>query len=257
MTALVVALGVAVALLGVLVAGLLRSHAEILKALHDLGAGVDPDRELSVERPPAPVPGPLGAGTDVPRHVTGLTPDGGTASVALTGEGRTTLLAFLSSGCLTCRPMWEALGAPGTEIPGGARAVVVTKGPQEESPGAVAALAPDGVTTLMSSEAWASFAVPGSPYFTLVDGTGRIVGEGTAATWTRVAELLGQALQDAAHPGLAGVPSGHGRGMAARNRYIDDDLLAAGIGPGHPSLYPAPDEAEGAEGAPDAVPEAR
>ena len=40
MTALVVALAVAVLLLAVLVAGLLRSHAEILKALHELGAGV-------------------------------------------------------------------------------------------------------------------------------------------------------------------------------------------------------------------------
>ncbi|NAZ88376.1 hypothetical protein GTR00_20125, partial [Kineococcus sp. T90] len=37
--AVVVALAVAVALLGLLVAGLLRSHAEILRSLHALGAG--------------------------------------------------------------------------------------------------------------------------------------------------------------------------------------------------------------------------
>ena len=43
MTAAVVALGAAVVLLAVLVAGLLRSHAEILKALHELGAGLDLD----------------------------------------------------------------------------------------------------------------------------------------------------------------------------------------------------------------------
>ena len=42
LTALVVALGVVVALLGVLVAGLLRSHAEILRQLHALGAGRTP-----------------------------------------------------------------------------------------------------------------------------------------------------------------------------------------------------------------------
>ncbi len=40
MVALAVVLSVVVLLLGVLVAGLLRSHADILKALHDLGAGV-------------------------------------------------------------------------------------------------------------------------------------------------------------------------------------------------------------------------
>ncbi len=40
MVALSVVLGAVVLLLAVLVAGLLRSHADILKALHDLGAGV-------------------------------------------------------------------------------------------------------------------------------------------------------------------------------------------------------------------------
>ena len=40
MVALVLVLTFVVLLLGVLVAGLLRSHADILKALHDLGAGV-------------------------------------------------------------------------------------------------------------------------------------------------------------------------------------------------------------------------
>ena len=39
MTGLVIAEAVAIALLGLLVAGLLRSHAEILRALHELGAG--------------------------------------------------------------------------------------------------------------------------------------------------------------------------------------------------------------------------
>ena len=42
MSVLVVLLTAVVALLAVLVAGLLRSHAEILRALHDLGAGLDP-----------------------------------------------------------------------------------------------------------------------------------------------------------------------------------------------------------------------
>ena len=40
MVALAVVLSVMVLLLAVLVAGLLRSHADILKALHELGVGV-------------------------------------------------------------------------------------------------------------------------------------------------------------------------------------------------------------------------
>jgi hypothetical protein len=40
MVALAVVLSVIVLLLGVLVAGLLRSHADILKSLHELGVGV-------------------------------------------------------------------------------------------------------------------------------------------------------------------------------------------------------------------------
>ena len=40
------------------------------------------------------------------------------------------------------------------------------------------------------------FGVPGSPYFVYVDGTGRIVGEGSAATWPAVATLMGQAQSD-------------------------------------------------------------
>ena len=40
MVALAIALSAVVLLLAVLVAGLLRSHADILKALHDLGLGV-------------------------------------------------------------------------------------------------------------------------------------------------------------------------------------------------------------------------
>ena len=41
MVALVVLLTIVVALLGVLVAGLLRSHAEVLRTLHDMGVVLD------------------------------------------------------------------------------------------------------------------------------------------------------------------------------------------------------------------------
>ena len=45
MTALVVVLALAVAVLGVLVVGLLRTHAEILRRLSELGAGVYDDTD--------------------------------------------------------------------------------------------------------------------------------------------------------------------------------------------------------------------
>ena len=44
MAVLVTLLAVVLALLTLLVAGLLRSHAEILRALHGLGVDMDPDR---------------------------------------------------------------------------------------------------------------------------------------------------------------------------------------------------------------------
>lgn len=241
MTAVVVALTLVVALLGVLVVGLLRSHADILRSLHSLGVDLDP----SVARPmalsvPGPTRGPVGAGMVVPADVTGHDPAGGSISVALVGEDRLTLLAFLSSGCLTCRPMWEQLGAPGLELPGGARPVAVTKGPHEESPAAVRSLTTAHRATVMSSEAWDAFQVPGSPYFVLVDGTGTVMGEGTAPAWDRVVELLAEALGDRGLDGSRRPAPDPRRGGAGRERhaYVDDSLGASGIGPGHPSLYP-------------------
>ncbi len=199
MTAVVVALTVAVLLLAVLVAGLLRSHAEILKALHDLGAGLELDRA-----DPGPVPvtiegvrTPRATGAPAPEAVTGTTLDGESVVVALSA-GTDTLLAFLSSGCLTCQAFWEAFSSPHVDVPGGARLVVVTKDLDEESSSALTARAPRSVPLLTSTQGWEDFEVPGSPYFVYVDGTGRVVGEGSAATWPAVATLMNQASDDAA-----------------------------------------------------------
>jgi hypothetical protein len=232
-TAIVVLLGGTVLLLGVLVIGLLRSHAEILRALHQMGIELDPAAGASL---PSPVGGPLGRGIAVAPSVTGVDPTGGVVSAALVGTDRLTLLAFLSSGCLTCRHMWDAIGSQDVTIPGGARPIAVTKGPHEESAASVRTLASPHLTTIMSSEAWSSFAVPGSPYFVLVEGSGRIVGEGTAASWPRVLELLGEALADA--PEVTRSAGGPLAGGAARHQQVDEALRAAGIEAGHPSLFP-------------------
>lgn len=227
MTAAVVALSVAVVLLAVLVAGLLRSHAEILKSLHELGAG------LELDRAPGPVPvtvdGIASARASAtrtgptPTAVTGTTLDD--ESFALNLLGADTLLAFLSSGCTTCQAFWEAFREPVT-VPGGARLVVVTRDLDEESPSALRDRQPPDVPVVVSSETWDGFGVPGSPYFAFVDRTGRVVGEGSAATWPAVVDLMAQALADR---------PGSGRHRDARDEAV---LAAAGIGPDHPSLRP-------------------
>lgn len=226
MTALVVALAVAVLLLAVLVAGLLRSHAEILKALHDLGAGLELDR---ADGGPVPVTiegvrKPRTTGAPAPEAVTGSTLDGESVAVALSGASDT-LLAFLSSGCTTCQSFWDAFREQDVEVPGGARLVVVSKDLDEESASALAARASDHVPLVTSSQAWEDFGVPGSPYFVYVDRAGRVVGEGSAATWPAVATLMGQAHDDSRY-----------RGRAGRDARDTEALAAAGILPGDPSL---------------------
>ena len=120
-----------------------------------------------------------------------------------------TLLAFLSSGCLTCQEFWAAFAdGVGLELDGRpVRIVAVTKGTEQESPGAVAQLAPPDMTTIMSSEAYDDYGVPVSPYFVLVEAhSGAIAGEGAASSWPQLASLLDRAVTDAsarrraAHP---------------------------------------------------------
>jgi hypothetical protein len=260
MTVLVVLLALVVALLAVLVVGLLRSHAEILRRLHELGAGIYDDEAPAGEpvaggvrspvelrtRPGVPEPRSAEGSVATDAHdVAGLTPAGAAAMAGVVGTGHTTLLAFLSSGCGTCADFWRAFGdGEGTRLPGrDTRLVIVTKGPEAESVSAVGALAPPGVTTIMSSEAYDDYAVPANPYFILVDGpSGRVLGEGAAASWNQVATLLGQAAADAGlaldgSPLTRSAPAGRMTGPERAAR-ADADLRAAGIEPGHPSLYP-------------------
>ncbi len=268
MTVVTWLLVVVVAVLGMLVVGLLRSHAVIIRALHDAGIDLDPDRtgtptldlteragrgpadrarrpttEVVTDTPPdiRTVPG-----VATPADVTGLraadlhgtTPTGGTRTVAVQGRDAT-LLAFLTTGCSTCAAFWNAF-ADGIRLPGDTRLVIVTRGGNEESPADVAALAPAGVVTLASSQAWDDYRIPVAPYFVLVDGRrGVVVGEGAAHSWDLVLQLLDRALAD------AGYAEGQVRRrdvLLGRNRTkrVDQDLLDAGIVPGDPRLYHPP-----------------
>lgn len=251
MTVLVVLTLVVVAILTVLVAGLLRSHAEILRSLHELGAGVgDPSEGPAAAAAPPRAPFETRAGVAPPRStmlagdgsaarghdISGITPAGDATGVSVRVPGQT-LVAFLSSTCSTCAHFWQAFAGPGPALPPGMRVVAVTKGEQEESLSAVRAVAPQHVPVVMSSEAWRDYEVPVSPYFVLVDGaSGAVVGEGAATTWEQVAGLIGASAADAR--ALQVAPVGPHGPMADRAARVDADLTAHGLLPGDPRLYP-------------------
>jgi hypothetical protein len=222
MTAIVSIETVLLVILVVLVAGLLRSHAEILRRLGPADAPAAPARATDALAAPERAPGAPAL------PIAGSTPDGDALALDLSAPGAPTLLAFLSSGCSTCAGFWEGLDA--ARLPAGVETVVVTHGPERERPARLRELAPDGVPVVMSSEAWRDYAVPGSPYFVLVDGA--IRGEGVATTWPALTSLVGDAIADAAPP------PGRADGTA-RAHAVERTLAAAGIGPDHPSLYPA------------------
>lgn len=159
----------------------------------------------------------------------------------MTGTDSATLLAFLTTGCATCANFWHAF-ADGVRLPADARLVVVAKGPEAESPTDVAAMAADHVLTIQSSEAWDDYGVPVAPYFVLVDGRrGVVVGEGAANTWESVHNLLDRALADSGYSGSQVRRRDLLLGKARTER-VDRDLRAAGIEPGDPRLYHAPEE---------------
>lgn len=232
---LVGALTVVVILLSVLVLGLLRSHGEMLRAFNELGItfghdGADtsgattllPDPQRRV--PHASERVVEGSGDGSVHDISGTTPRGGGLVVGVTGRNERTLIAFLTSGCATCKNFWDAFRNDPPLPRSVDRLVIVTRSNDEESPAALANLAPPRHSVVMSSQAWDDYGVPVSPYFVLVDGaTASIDGEGAATTWTQVGSLLGRAEADV---------------EAENERRIDADLTAAGISPDDPTLYP-------------------
>jgi len=256
-TAVLSGLVVVVVILTMLVVGLLRSHATIVRALHNAGVNLDPDQHnhdldpvpnhesaptLIVDTPPSirtidGVPEPVERDDTRAHDLVGETPMGGTRSVAVQGKSNT-LLAFLSTGCGTCATFWQDF-RKGVQLPESTRLVIVTQSGNAESPADVAALAPSGFTTIMSSQAWDDYRVPVAPYFVMVNGSnGIIAGEGAAHSWGLVDRLLQRAVADAA---AAKTPERMNRRdlLLGRNRAneIDAELVRAGIGPGDPRLY--------------------
>jgi hypothetical protein len=200
-------------LLLVLVVGLLRSHAEILRRLGPPEQGV----------PTLPPKRPESRAAAAP-SISGAMPGGDAIALDIATQGPT-LLAFLTTGCTTCAGFWETLGE--RRLPPEVGIVIVTHDRGRESPSRIRKLAPPRVPVVMSSAAWTDYEVPGSPYFVLVNGV--VLGEGVATTFTALASLVTDAIEDQ-----------RASGAAARGQHVDDVLAAAGIGPDHPSLYPGP-----------------
>jgi hypothetical protein len=257
MLALVVVLLLVVLLVVVVLTGLLRSHADILRSLHSLGAGVgDPGARVakvalenptmprgSTYRPPTSPTSPTSPERSLAVHdLEGVTQDGEPVAVSMVAA-ELTLLVFLTSGCESCAGLWASLAEPAERalLPTGARVVVVTKGPDAESPANVARRSPRGLSVVMSTRAWADYGVLGSPYFVLVDGQRRLrAGEGVGRDLAHVARLARAAAADAARSpgGDHKRPRPPGLDGAGREAHTDEVLRAAGITPGHASLYP-------------------
>ncbi|MEZ5269992.1 MAG: hypothetical protein R2789_15980 [Microthrixaceae bacterium] len=164
MTVVVALLALTVGLLAALVISLLRSHADVLRALEELGVSLDPDADGTdpTDRAPAGrrrmtggdpvadagtvagVPAPADLLGHAAADISGITPEGDATTIG-TNSGDV-LVAFLSSGCTTCHRFWDAF-ASGEQLDegllaDGTRVVVVTHGVESESPARIAELAP-------------------------------------------------------------------------------------------------------------------
>jgi len=248
-TALLIVETVILAVLCVLVAGLLRGYATVLRRLHELDggalAGPPAFRTISAIPEPATSTGQRIEGRDEwaeSHDIEGISLRGEIVSARTVGVEQDTILAFLSSNCEGCTGFWHELAEPGSwTTPAGSRLLVVTKGPEDESPSVLSQLCPDEVDLVMSSQAWADFDVPGSPYVVVADGrTGRVKGEGSGTSFSQVSGLIRQSVEDSGHPAMVTKPDADRR----RERDIDRVLLSAGIGPQDPSLYRPIDQDE-------------
>jgi hypothetical protein len=134
-----------------------------------------------VSEPPAeilrrlrPIPTYSGHPSTTPQDVAGVDPAGAARSVDVVGSTAPVLLLFLSAGCMGCRDLWEGLGDLQAGLGDGCRLAVLTKGPEDEDPGRIAALAgaaPErlGIPVVMSTQAYRDYRVSGPPFLVVTD----------------------------------------------------------------------------------------
>jgi hypothetical protein len=236
----------ALLVLALLVAGLLRSHATVLRRLDALsGSAADVaavPRVFPGVAPAVPLDTPFVPAQDV----AGVSVTGEAMVLAVREAQHDTVLVFLSSQCATCQSFWQQLGRPGLALPDRTRLVIVTKSATEESPSAIAAQLAPHLDVVMSSQAWADYRVPGSPYVVAVDGArGRVVGEGTGMSWDQVVKMLVESTGDIGFLQDVSARRGKPEPDTAREIRVDRELMASGILPGDRRLYPAPTSRSG------------
>jgi hypothetical protein len=236
MTVVVAILGLLLAVALLFILALLRSHAEILRRLAALevsqdsnGGGGGPHR--------TPAPDQLGppsatAAGGIAAEISGQTLAGAPVKLSFGTGSPPTLLAFMGTGCHACGPLWDELHHEPVPTPGGARLVVVTKGPERERLARLLELAPAWVDVVMSTVAWSDFSISSTPHFVLVSG-GEIAGRGSATSWAQITAFLDDAADDDR------IHRARALGTDARADRAERALANAGIGPDHPSLFPS------------------
>jgi hypothetical protein len=221
----------------VYIVALLRSHADILRRLASLEERAE-GGALAAPAQPAAVP--VGGGeVTAAGPISGTTLHGDSVSLSFGPGSPTTLIAFLTSGCTSCAPLWEGLHQARDLASLAARVTVVTHDSTRESPTRLERLAPSGTEVIMSSAAWADYGVPGSPHFVLTDGAGGILGRGSALSWSQLQTMVADARADAHRA------ADTARTTSERVERSQNALASAGIGPGHPSLYPGASDPPG------------
>lgn len=226
----VIAALLAVAL--VYIIALLRSHADILRRLAALEERATAGASAALEGSAAAAGELTGGEVTTAGPISGTTLRGDSVALAFGPGSPVTLLAFLTSGCASCGPLWAGLHEDRNLDSLAERVAVVTHDAMRESPTRLDRLAPSGTEVIMSSAAWADYAVPGSPHFVLTDGAGGILGRGSALSWSQLQTMVADARADARR---AAEPP---RTTEQRVERSEGALASAGIGPGHPSLYP-------------------
>ncbi len=176
MTVLVVAEAAIITLLAILAIGLIRKNADLLSRLHDVDAAAGTAESATVAR-----------------DIVGVGLNGRVVGVRVREPDRPTLLAFMSTTCATCSHFWKRFGeARAIATLGKIRLIIVTHGEGYEVPADVAAVAPESIPLVMSSIAWQTYGVPGSPYFVkIAETTGLITAKGSAPDWDGLLDLVG------------------------------------------------------------------
>jgi hypothetical protein len=129
-----------------------------------------------------------------PIDIEGVDPQGAAIRVPILSQAEPVLLLFLSAGCLGCHDLWDGTNELRRTIPEGIRIVIVSKGPEQEDAGSIAALAPVGVDVVLSSRAYLDYRVGGPPFLVLVTGH-EVLTEGVAWGVEETARAIRHALE--------------------------------------------------------------